>query len=247
MIGIGLVQVGWVLRLATSGTWATATFLLLAAADVSVPLWAERTTPTTWHPHHIAERYGLFTIIVLGECVLASTVAVQAAFTTGGFTIDLLLVGGGGLVLLFALWWIYFLSPVGEGLERRRDLSFAWGYGHYGVFASLAALGAGLEVAGEAITHHLAASAGLVAFSVAVPVVAFLVLVWVLHRPLGGTDVSGRGLLLATVATLAVAAAVSAGLSLSTAVALMALPSVGLVVAAVLREDRVVPETLDER
>ena len=36
-----------------------------------MPVWAERAGPTTWHPHHIAERYGLFTLIVLGESILA--------------------------------------------------------------------------------------------------------------------------------------------------------------------------------
>lgn len=31
----------------------------------SVPPIAERAGTTTWHPHHIGERYGLFTIILL--------------------------------------------------------------------------------------------------------------------------------------------------------------------------------------
>ena len=52
---------------------------------------------TAWHPHHIAERYGLFTIIVLGECVLATNVALQVVVEDTGWDLDLLLVGGGGL------------------------------------------------------------------------------------------------------------------------------------------------------
>ena len=39
-----------------------------------MPMWAESAERTSWHPGHIAERYGLFTIIVLGESVLAATV-----------------------------------------------------------------------------------------------------------------------------------------------------------------------------
>ena len=35
------------------------------------------------------------------------------------------------------------------------DRSYRWGYGHYGIFAALAALGAGLEVAVEQTGHHL--------------------------------------------------------------------------------------------
>ena len=39
---------------------------------LSVPMWAERPSPTTWHPHHITERYGLLTLIVLGESILSA-------------------------------------------------------------------------------------------------------------------------------------------------------------------------------
>ena len=45
------------------------------SSSCSIPVWAERVNMTPWHPHHIAERYGLFTIIVLGESVLAATTA----------------------------------------------------------------------------------------------------------------------------------------------------------------------------
>src|SRR4051794_37266965 len=72
---------------------ATIAFLLLVVAELAVPVWAERGLMTTWHPHHIAERYGLFTIIVLGECVLGATVAARAAVTEAGWSADLLLLG----------------------------------------------------------------------------------------------------------------------------------------------------------
>ena len=40
-------------------------------AELAVPVLAERAGPmTSWHPEHIAERYGLFTLIVLGEAIL---------------------------------------------------------------------------------------------------------------------------------------------------------------------------------
>ncbi len=136
---------------------------MLVAAELAVPLWAEQPAMTNWHPHHIAERYGLFTIIVLGECVLAAFTAVRAMIDEDGLSIELVLVAGGSLGLLFALWWVYFLKDAGGGLERNRHLGFWWGYGHYVVFGSLAALGAGLELAAEAVTHHIEASDTVVA------------------------------------------------------------------------------------
>jgi len=232
--GTAMVQVGWLLRLLLDPPWGLVGFFALVAAELFVPWWAERVSGTTWHPHHIAERYGLFTLIVLGECVLAATSAVQAAFTEAGGSIDLVVLGAGALVLLFGLWWFYFLKPAGAGLEERRELAFLWGYGHYGIFAALAALGAGLEVASEATTHHIAAPTVLVGFAVGAPVAIVLVLVWALHAPLAPPRRSHTvAVFVAAVATLLVAAATGAGLSLSWSVLLMCLPVAALVAIGV--------------
>jgi low temperature requirement protein LtrA len=181
---ISAVQVLWIARLALpdGGPWWI--FVVIAAIDLSVPLWAERTGHTAWHPHHIAERYGLFTIIVLGESVLAATLGVQDALEGGGLSADLIVIALAGLTLLFVLWWLYFSEPAGDGLARRRDLSFVWGYGHYLIFAALAALGAGLEVAVESAGHHTETPDTVVALAVAVPTAVFLVMLWAVHAPI---------------------------------------------------------------
>src|SRR3954464_4041537 len=131
VVGVSLVQVAWVLRLLLPSDLAFAMFFVLALVEVLVPLWAERPRQTTWHPEHIAERYGLFTIIVLGECILAATNAVQSALTSGGFSGELLVLSAAALVVVFGLWWAYFQDPVDEVLREHPDLSFIWGYSHY--------------------------------------------------------------------------------------------------------------------
>jgi low temperature requirement protein LtrA len=181
-IGVTVVQAGWLLRLLVPPELGQYAFIALALAELAVPLWAERTGKTPWHPRHIAERYGLFTIILLGEGVLAATTAVQAALGSG-LTPGLVVVGIAGLVLLVGLWWTYFLEPAAEGLEKHRDWSFFWGYGHYLLFAALAAVGAALEVAVEAITHHIEVPDVVVGYVLAVPVAVVLILLWVLHLP----------------------------------------------------------------
>jgi low temperature requirement protein LtrA len=183
-IGISIVQVGWVSRLALPAAWGLWTFLILAALDLSVPLLAERTGMTGWHPHHIAERYGLFTIIVLGESVAAATAGVQQGLSHSGVSATLVTIASAGLVLLFALWWLYYLEPAGEGLQTRRELSFFWGYGHYFVFSSLAAVGSGLEVAVESGSGRIAIPSVEVGYAIALPVAVFLFLLFVLHAPL---------------------------------------------------------------
>ena len=188
--GIAVLQVGWLawLVLAEAGALSPAalpvSFVALAVAELAVPRWAERPSPTNWHPHHIAERYGLFTIILLGESVLAAITGVRGALAEAAIGGAFVTIAVSGLVLLFSLWWLYFLQPAGEGLSDRRHRSYLWGYGHYGIFAALAALGASLEVAVEHTGHHLAASPLAVGYAVALSTGVFLVLLWAVHAPL---------------------------------------------------------------
>jgi low temperature requirement protein LtrA len=236
LIGIGAVQVGWLVRLALPSVPAVIGFGVLVVAELLVPPWAERPASTTWHPHHIAERYGLFTIIVLGECVLAVTAAIAPEAGGRPVTASLIGVSGGGLVLLFALWWMYFLKPAGAGLERRRELAFWWGYGHYGVFAALAALGAALEVAAQAALGPVEASGATIGWAVVIPVAVYLLLLWGLHVPLESAPRRDTAAVAtAVVATLALGLAGSLGLPASWVVALSGVPAVALVAFATVR------------
>jgi low temperature requirement protein LtrA len=183
--GIAAAQVGWLAFLLAGGYDSPVTrnagFLALVALELAVPRWAERARPTTWHPHHMAERYGLFTIILLGEIVLAATTAVQRTIDAARISAALLTVAACALLLVFAHWWLYFLHPAGRGLAQRREHSYRWGYGHYAMFSALAALGAGLDVAVEQTAGTVAASPTAVAYAVAVPVAVFLLALEAVH------------------------------------------------------------------
>jgi low temperature requirement protein LtrA len=123
--GIAAVEVLWLVRqlLVELGVLAggelVVVFVALAVAELAVPMWAERNRGTSWHPHHIAERYTLFTIILLGESVLAVSTGI-ADVVASGLHWSPVVVAGSGLVLLFALWWLYELEPSGDGLSTRR-------------------------------------------------------------------------------------------------------------------------------
>ncbi|WP_406476788.1 low temperature requirement protein A [Streptomyces sp. NBC_01615] len=178
--GVLLCQIGWLglVLLPESGRpWV---FLVVAIAELCVPVFAEKDFTTSWHPHHISERYGLFTIIVLGETIAAATVAVKSAVDEHDALGELLPIAAGGLLIVFSAWWIYFVVPI-HGHLRSNAQAFLWGYGHYLIFASAAAIGAGLEVAveqavGKAHISTLAASA-----AVTLPTALYLLTVWVLH------------------------------------------------------------------
>lgn len=178
--GVLLCQVGWLGLLVAPEPGRPWVFLVVAIAELCVPLFAEKAFTTSWHPHHISERYGLFTIIVLGETIAAATVAVKSAVDEHDALGELLPIAAGGLLIVFSAWWIYFVVPI-HGHLRSSAQAFLWGYGHYLIFASAAAIGAGLEVAveqtvGKAHISTLSASA-----AVTLPTALYFLAVWALH------------------------------------------------------------------
>lgn len=180
-IGLALAMCGWSIPFFL-GVWPVWAFLLLATFELLVPIWAERAGSTRWHPGHIAERYGLFTIIVLGESVLAATTAVRAALAEEGVVGTMLLeVVGGGLLILFSFWWLYFARSA-ERFLGPNTLSFLWGYGHYFIFASAAALGAGLAVNVDQVAGSTVIGDRMAAASVAVPSAIFILSLWFFHH-----------------------------------------------------------------
>jgi low temperature requirement protein LtrA len=186
-IGVTVAQLGWLSRLFfptdPADQWWTVylAFVVLVAIEALVPYWAERKGMTNWHPHHIAERYGLFAIILLGETIAVLAAGVGAVVGAGDRVGPLIVFGVSALVLIFALWWLYFLQPSGEGLQAHRRGALFWGYVHYFVFAGLAALGAGLEVVLRFAGTRSNVSAEVGAWAVAVPVALYLVSLLVAH------------------------------------------------------------------
>ncbi|MFD8320499.1 low temperature requirement protein A [Kitasatospora purpeofusca] len=206
-VGITLCQIGWAVVLVLPHDVRSVVIPIGILAELSVPVVAELRTQTTWHPHHIAERYGLFTLIVLGETVAAATVAVQSAVDEHEGLARLLPVAAGGLLICFSAWWIYFARPVHDHLRSNRQ-AFLWGYGHYLVFGAAAAIGSGLEVAVESAVHQAHVSETAATATVTVPTALYLVTVWALHSRHVKT---GAAQLLLPVASVAVLACTAAG------------------------------------
>ncbi|ADD45317.1 low temperature requirement protein A [Stackebrandtia nassauensis] len=179
--GIAVVQCFWVGWLWVPAKFQIPAFVVFALLELAVPPFAERVNVTPWHPHHIAERYGLFTIIVLGECILAATTSVQSARAAGAGGVELYLLAGAGLVIVFAMWWVYFDQPGHVMLLTSLAKALKWGYGHLLIFASVAAVGAGLQVAVAVHRGDAELGATTVGYAVAVPVAVYLLGVGVLQ------------------------------------------------------------------
>jgi low temperature requirement protein LtrA len=176
-------MIGWVgLALVGAPLWA---FVLMMVVEMLVPPWAEAAAVTPWHPEHIAERYGLFTLIVLGETILSSSVAFQVVVDADTFDLTVALTALGALLTVFAMWWLYFGKPHADALERGR-VSLVWGYVHYVVFAAAAAVGAGVAVMIDSLVGHAHTSGHLAAGAFTVPVILYVLAVLFLQSYLHG-------------------------------------------------------------
>lgn len=176
--GIAAVQVLWVLfLLIPAGTAQLLAFVVFALIEVSVPVFAEYRQQTPWHPHHITERYGLFTLIVLGESLLASANAIIDASHELESFVPLISISVLTLAVTASLWWIYFWPPHHRAITTF-GRSLRYGYTHYVVFAAAAAFSAGIEVELDVLTGESHLSNVVASFTVTIPIVIFLLGIW---------------------------------------------------------------------
>jgi low temperature requirement protein LtrA len=179
-----IAQFGWVALLVADTSVGTmfAAVGILILIELAGPVIAERRFGgTPWHPHHIAERYALLTIITLGEVILGTVAAVDAVIRVDGWTVETALVGFAGVGLTFGMWWMYFVIPYGELLHQYRHRSFGWGYGHLFLFASLAATGVGLHVAALFIEDEAHLSTLAAVATTAVPLAVYVLSLYGLY------------------------------------------------------------------
>lgn len=174
---IAIVQVLWLTTLLMSGTTVVIAWCVFVLAELAVPVVAERSWTTPWHPHHITERYGLFTLILLGESLLASANAIIEAVHDHESLGPLIALSVLTLVVTAAMWWIYFWPPHHTAITSFAS-SLRYGYMHYFVFAAAGAFSAGIEVEIDSITHHTELSEVAASYTVTVPIAIFVLGIW---------------------------------------------------------------------
>ncbi|MFE6735308.1 low temperature requirement protein A [Microbacterium sp. NPDC057650] len=176
-VGIGIAQVLWLLFLLLPSAWQMPVFFVLAGAELAVPVIAESQNKTPWHPHHITERYSLFTLIVLGETILASANAVIGALDKVESTWSLISIAALTLISAASMWWIYFWPPHHRAITTLRG-SIRYGYVHYFVLAAAAAFSVGIELQIDMLTKPGEVEPLVAAFAVAIPIAVFLLAIW---------------------------------------------------------------------
>jgi low temperature requirement protein LtrA len=210
-----------------------AVFVVLIALELSGPFIAERKVRTPWHPHHIAERYGLLVIITLGEVIIGTVAALNAVVHgEAGWSVDAVLLTIAGVGLAFGCWWMYFAVPWPEPLVRHRERAFPFAYGHVLIFGALAAMGGGLHVAALDLEGKAEIGATATVLAVAIPFAIYAGVFYALYSVLmRAHDPFHLGLIAATVALLVLSVLLAAaGVSIAAClVVLMLAPAVTVV------------------
>jgi low temperature requirement protein LtrA len=127
-----------------SGRWAA--WGLALGLDLASPwLVARHTAAVPPHPEHLPERFGLFTIILLGEGMAS---VVHALDHGEPLHLSSAVAASVGVVLSFVIWRLYFDRVKGQGERHITDAVDGqrlrlWAYGHVPLYMGIASLAAG--------------------------------------------------------------------------------------------------------
>lgn len=121
--------------------WALATFAVLGA-----PFSKQSRILSDRYPidfEHLGERFGLLTLIVLGE----SFVKVLSTLVASDAGLSLYFDAGVILLLTGGVWWVYFDDVAGARIRKGPGLWLAWLYAHIPLQLAIIALGVAVKKA----------------------------------------------------------------------------------------------------
>jgi low temperature requirement protein LtrA len=116
--------------------------------DIGTPLLFARQLSVQFAPHvqHLPERFGSFTIIVLGISILG----VVNGIADHNWSVPSIISAGLGLGIAFSLWWIYFDTVDGSEIRALREnkqigIYVTWLYIHFPLIIGFTAFGVSIE------------------------------------------------------------------------------------------------------
>jgi low temperature requirement protein LtrA len=96
-----------------------------------------------YHASHLPERYGLFTIIVLGESLVAVVLGIGGAH----WRFASAFAAFGGFLVAACLWWVYFDFIELADIKRNLLARNVFIYGHLAIALGLTTVGVGVKKA----------------------------------------------------------------------------------------------------
>ncbi|KJE96895.1 hypothetical protein CAOG_007147 [Capsaspora owczarzaki ATCC 30864] len=126
----------WGASLAVPTPWRVILWLAGIAAECTAHI-IKRGRQIPFNASHLPDRFGIFTIVVLGEQIISAT----EGSTIAGFSATIGVALGFAVLFSFSLWWMYFDAFDGQVVGHATHLSPLWLYAHYPLHTSLAFTG----------------------------------------------------------------------------------------------------------
>ncbi|MDH5373552.1 MAG: low temperature requirement protein A [Acidimicrobiia bacterium] len=154
--GMSLAVVFWLVSVFVPEPFRYVLWAIGLAVDFATPYRMRRVqAKVPLDVAHLPERFGLFTILVLGESIAAVVAGLEEEVWTSGATV----VAVFAVLITTGLWWIYFDNLDGTVVRRLEGQQKAWKptawiYGHLPLVIALIMTAIGLEHAIVAVGHH---------------------------------------------------------------------------------------------
>lgn len=147
-IGFGAAAVCWLVSAVLPPPARYWLWAIALAIDVATPIaTAHLAVQAPPDAAHLPERYGLFTIILLGESLVA---IMQGMESQEGWSVSAALSAFLGMLFAFLVWWWYFDGAHGAAertIRSRRDARafMVWSFAHLPLYLGIAVAGVGFE------------------------------------------------------------------------------------------------------
>lgn len=151
-----IASMAWAIAAFLPEPWSYVSMALGVLVILSGPLSRVHRASVERYPideHHLAERFGLLTLIVLGE----SFVKVLDAAVESESGTSLLAQASVLLLLTLSIWWVYFDDIAGSKIRDKPLAPMLWWLGHLPLQLAVTSTGVGIK---KAATFDLAAPAG---------------------------------------------------------------------------------------
>jgi len=148
LAGFAVVTAIILSSLTTTGNLRLALWAIAVVADIATPYFTLRHQAALprLSTSKFPERFGLFTIIVLGEAVVGVITGLSELNDAGDLSVLGVVQGVVGLGIGFAIWWIYFDFVARRSPKPVITAALGWVYLHLAAVTAITMTGVGISV-----------------------------------------------------------------------------------------------------